>query len=360
MSAPPPAERRPGAGSSVELRDLRYFASVARTGNFGRAAQELRVSQPTISHQIRKLEDELGSQLLVRHARGVTLTPSGACLLQRLDTILHLLAAPLEPAAEAAALCGTVSLALPAEMAPLLVPLLMARVQASWPGVTLDIQQGVSGEVEAWVLNGRADVAVMQDPPALDTLRIEPLVTEGLGVVASPRAAVAESAQPLRLRELAALPLILPNPQHWIRRRLASAGFQRGLRLEPAFQIDGAALAKEMVRNGLGCAVLPSLAARDEIARGTLVFRAIEQPSLGTTHAIAVRRTAAAPVVAGFAAVLREVMCTLVSGGAWCGTRLVAAGANGTGAGEAVEVAAGTWRPATAALRHGMEFAEGD
>ncbi|HEX3398776.1 MAG TPA: LysR family transcriptional regulator, partial [Acetobacteraceae bacterium] len=58
---------------AFDLRELRYFHSVARTGNFGRSARELNISQPAISHQMRKLEEGLGTQLLLRHGRGVML-----------------------------------------------------------------------------------------------------------------------------------------------------------------------------------------------------------------------------------------------------------------------------------------------
>ena len=66
--------------------EFRYFLSVAQTGNLGRAARLLNVSQPAISLQLRKLEDGLGTQLLLRHSRGVTLTAAGACLRDRLHT----------------------------------------------------------------------------------------------------------------------------------------------------------------------------------------------------------------------------------------------------------------------------------
>src|SRR3954453_7122864 len=69
------------ATRALELRELRYFHSVARTGNFGRAARELNIGQPNVSHQVQKLEQGLGTQLLIRHSRGVTLTPAGSCLM---------------------------------------------------------------------------------------------------------------------------------------------------------------------------------------------------------------------------------------------------------------------------------------
>lgn len=314
------------AGSErLELRELRYFVSVARSGNFGRAAQELKVSQPTLSNQIRKLEEELGTQLLVRHARGVTPTAAGVCLLERLDTIMHLLSAPLRPDAEPA-MRGAVSLAMPAEAAPLLAPALVEHFRARWPGIALDIKEGASGTLEAWLLNGSVDIAVVQDPAELDELEIEPVLCESLGLVAAPRSHVAGSDAPIALRELGELPLILPRGQHWIWRRLASAAHRRGVRVEPAFQADSLALTKEMVRSMLGCTVLPSVAVRDELARGTLVFRPIEHPSLSATHAIAFRRTATEPLIRQFGGVIRDVMKALANDGAWIGARVARTG----------------------------------
>jgi len=63
---------------ALELRELRCFRSVARTGNFNRAARELNTSQPNVSYNVQKLEQELGTQLVIRHRRGVTLTQAGS------------------------------------------------------------------------------------------------------------------------------------------------------------------------------------------------------------------------------------------------------------------------------------------
>jgi LysR family nitrogen assimilation transcriptional regulator len=321
LPTPSAISRATARSERVELRELRYFAAVARSGNFGRAAQHLKISQPTLSQQIRKLEEELGTRLLVRHARGVTLTPSGTSLLGRLDTIMHLLAAPLQHSGEDA-VRGTVSLAMPAEVAPLLVPPLVAAFRRSWPRVTLDVKEGPSGTLESWLLSGRVDIALVQDPPELDELRSEPLLSENLGLIAAPRSRVAISDAPVRLRELAGHPLILPCAEHWIARRLASAAYQRGLCIEPAFRVDGLALIKEMVRSMLGYTVLPCMAVHDELARGALVFRPIEQPTLCATHAIGFRQTATEPLLSGFVDVIRDVVMALAKDGTWKGARI--------------------------------------
>ena len=309
----------------LEMRELRYFHSVARAGNFGRAARELDVAQPTITKQVQKLEESLGTQLFIRHGRGVTLTPAGSCLLDRIDIIMNLLRAPLHEARGPEAPAGTVSLALPPECSPLLVPPLIARCRALWPRLGLTVREADSASLEEWVLGGRIDVALLQDPAALDELEVDPILTERLGLVVSARSSLGDSSAPVRARDLAGLAMILPQPRHWIRRRVENAWFQRGLNLDRVQEVEGVAVMKEMARNELGCAILPFSAVRDEVGRGLLAFRPIEQMPLFAVHAIARRRGGdAPPVIPAFARALREVMSALVDQGSWAGASLAA------------------------------------
>ncbi len=352
--------RAGGHAGAFDLRELRYFAAAARAGNLGRAAQELNVTAPAISQQLRKLEDQLGTQLLIRHGRGVTPTPAGARLLERIDTVLHLLNAPLEPAPVAADHIGPVSLAVPAEIGALLIPPLIAQLRQRWPEVSLDIQEAAGEGVETRLLGRQVDIALLQDPAALDELRIESMLTEDLGLVMSPRDALAESSLPLRLRDLAEVPLILPNPRHWIRRLLARAAFQRGVRLDAGFQVDGVSVTKDMVRNGLGCSILPAVAVRDEIARGALMFRPIAQPALTATQAIATRRLAA-PGVRGIAQVVGDSVRSLAANGTWPGAQLVRLPVLPTRLEPAQDVSPEIWRrPRLEPLRGSLELVEGD
>jgi LysR family nitrogen assimilation transcriptional regulator len=328
-AAGPPAVLSLGrlAGRALELRELRYFHSVARTGNFGRAARELNIGQPNVSHQVQKLEQELGIRLLIRHGRGVTLTQAGSCLMERLDVILGLLNAPLEQATAPEQTTGTISLALPPEPAPFLVPRLLEACRTRWPNVTLAIRESTSASLEEWVLDRRVDIAVLQDPPALDELDVEPVVAERLGLVSGVRAIRLEGSDSVRVRQLGGLKLILPDPRHWIRRLVEGAAFRRGIVLDQVQQVDGVALTKEMVRNGLGHTVLPYVAVADEVARGTLAFHPIEHDQILTVHAIACRSgIAPAPFVTDVRRVLHDVMSGLARSGAWPGAAAMAAG----------------------------------
>jgi LysR family nitrogen assimilation transcriptional regulator len=320
------------ASRALELRELRYFHSVARTGNFGRAARELNIGQPNVSHQVQKLEQELGTQLLIRHGRGVTLTQAGSCLMERLDVILGLLSAPLEPAAAPERTVGTISIALPPEPAPLLAPRVLEACRERWPHVTLAIREGTSASLEEWVLDRRVDIAVLQDPPALDDLTIEPVVTERLGLVSGVRTIRLDGADSVRVRQLGGLKLILPHPRHWIRRLVDTAAFRRGIVLNQVQQVDGVALIKEMVRDGSGHTVLPFVAVRDEVARGTLSFLPIDHDPLLTVHAIASRSgTAPAPFVTEVSRLLREVMSSQARSGVWTGASVTGIPAKSAG-----------------------------
>ena len=307
---------------ALGLRDLRYFLSVAQTGNLGRAARILNVSQPAISLQLRKLEDGLGTQLLLRHGRGVTLTAAGACLRDRLHTVLQLLASPLDDS-EPGTSPGSVSLAVPAEAgAPLVAPL--ARMfRERWPDVTLDIREGCGGELEDWLSQRHVDLALLPDRPAVPDLEIIPLLIDALGLIAPVHSPLAGDTRPLSVRDLATEPLILPGRQHWLRRRLDHAAQRQGTELRPTVQVDSASLTKMMVSAGLGCAVLPLTAVQSDVARGALAFRPVGHPPLTFTHVIAFHRAAANTLAAPLAAMAREAVTALAESGAWPGAELV-------------------------------------
>ena len=238
---------------------------------------------------------------------------------------MQLLASPLDDAA-AGTVPGTVSLAVPAEAGPLLAAPLAREFRARWPNVALNIREGSGSELEEWVLHHRVDIAIVQDPPVLPELEVSPILTEDLGLVAPVHSRTAEDHRPLRLRDLVGESLILPGPQHWIRRRVDSAAQQYGVRLAPAMQVSSVASTKVMVRNGIGCTILPLTAVQDEVARGALAFRPISHPPLTSTCALAFRRHASNAVVAEFADIAREAMTALVDSGAWPGAQIIKLG----------------------------------
>jgi len=196
-----------------EFRLLRCLIAAVRCGNLGQAARELGVSQPGITRQIRKLEGVLGTQLLVRHGRGVTPTVAGTHLFNRFDTVVHLLRLPRESDREPVPSLGTLSIALPPEVGLLIGGPFVEQVQRIWPNVKVEIHSGLSASLQGWILNGRVEIGVLPDPPTLDDFVDQPLVRESLGIVVGPRSPLADSTAPLRFRELTGLPRLLTAPE---------------------------------------------------------------------------------------------------------------------------------------------------
>jgi LysR family nitrogen assimilation transcriptional regulator len=212
------------------------------------------------------------------------------------------------------------------------VPRLLEACRERWPHLTLVIREGTSASLEEWVLDRRVDVAVLQDPPSLDELTVVPVVTERLGLVSGVRTIRLDGTDAVRVRQLGELKLILPHPRHWIRRLVDTAAFRRGIVLNQVQQVDGVALVKEMVRDGSGHTVLPFVAVRDEVARGTLSFLPIDHDPLLTVHAIAFHHSVApAPFVTEVSRLLRDVMSSHARSGAWAGASVTVIPAKSAG-----------------------------
>jgi LysR family nitrogen assimilation transcriptional regulator len=321
-----PMSPREARERALGLRELRYFLSVAQTGNIGRAAQALNVTQPAISIQLRKLEENLGTQLLIRHGRGTMLTAAGACLRDRASAAVELLTQPLTPAPRDDA-SEMISLAVTAEMGGIVGPSLAKSFQARWPHLRLAILEGRGSTLEEWLIHGSADVAILEDPPALPELELTPMLVDSLGIVGSINEDALLDTRPLAIRELSRYPLILPRGQHWLRRRLNQVTLQRGVQLSSVFEVDSIAVIKSLVCSGVAFSILPNAAIQGELSRGVLAFRPVGQPVMTCNSSIAFRRDATDVRIAEFAEMTRDAVTALARNGAWPGTRLMHAGA---------------------------------
>ena len=145
----------------MELRQLEYFVAVARHRNFTRAAEELYVTQPALSQQVRRLEAELGLTLLTRTPQGVELTSAGADLFEHAESILGEVAQARAALDQHAGVeRGIVRVAAPAGDALGLAQVL-ADFHAEHPGIRLALRQGSVDEAIGLVQRGGADIAVV-------------------------------------------------------------------------------------------------------------------------------------------------------------------------------------------------------
>ncbi|HWM81734.1 MAG TPA: LysR substrate-binding domain-containing protein [Pseudolabrys sp.] len=273
----------------MELRELRNFIRVARAGSINRAAIELRLAQPALSRQIAKLERELGVALFARYGRGVRLTAAGSLLLERAETIGDLVRQTGEEIREERAPSGgRIVIGLPPASGRLLVAPLVERFQRERPLMSLQIREGATSALQDWLLDKRIDVAMLYNPPPLETLDIRPLATERMWLIGPPPAPRKTFSRPgpVRFRDLADIPLALPSLAHNNRRLVEQAALEHGIRLRIKLEVDSVAFAKAIVEQGVAHTILTFAAVQEEVALRRLSAHAIARLGVSTRVSI--------------------------------------------------------------------------
>jgi LysR family nitrogen assimilation transcriptional regulator len=267
----------------VDVRQLRYFVRIIETRSFSKAAQILRVAQPALGLQIRKLEEELGTQLLVRHSRGVEPTEAGLVLLRNAQEILARIDATVQELRDfAGAPRGKIVLGMTPSVSVMLAATLLRRCAELLPEVSLILVEEVSSVLIEWVDTDRLDMTFAYKLAETRGLTFEPLVVEDIFFVASP-GSPGDRPGPITLAEVARHKLIMPGAPHGLRQLLEEAAQRLGVTLDTALEMRSVATTLHLVEQRLGNTVLPYGAARREVEEGRLVARPIEAPRIART-----------------------------------------------------------------------------
>lgn len=213
----------------MELRHLRYFDALAETLNFTRAAERLHVTQSTLSHQIRQLEDELGTPLFDRSTRHVNLTEAGELLrsytmpaLQQIDRGLHALRADAEDPLRDSVRLGTTH-----SFATRLVPHCVAAFLAHAPHTVIGVQELSARDIAGGLAGGTLDLGVSYRPTDASDARelwFEPLYHEELKLVVAAAHPLAHRRR-VRMVELHGLAMVL-LPAAFSTRQLLDEAFE--------------------------------------------------------------------------------------------------------------------------------------
>lgn len=251
----------------MTLRELRYLVAVAQHRHFGRAAEACHVTQPTLSAQLRKLEDYLGHTLVDRQAKQPMLTPIGEKIVERAqrlvaeaDEIIALTRARRAP------LEGALNIGVIPTLAPFYLPELLRSLRVPYPKLQLIVQEDLTSNLCAKLDEQMLDAALLALPAPLppETYVERPLFDEPFWVAAPPDHAVAtlDTVDDALLHELK---LLLLTDGHCLRGQ-ALAVCHKG-EAHPDDSADCRATSLEtlcqMVSAGFGCTLLPALAARN-------------------------------------------------------------------------------------------------
>lgn len=269
----------------MDLKQLEYFVRVAELGSFTRAAVALAVAQPALSRQVRLLEVELNQSLLVRNGRGATPTEAGKLLLAHGRGILHQVERAREELGRVrGSLAGRVAVGLPPTLARVLTVPLTRAFRQQLPDARLSISEGLSAVMQEWLLNGRLDIAVLYNAQPAAGIELVPLIEEDLLLVQARPPGLAEDPppMPIALRDVAHLPLVIPNRPNAIRMHVEAEMAGIGCRPLVVLEIDGVSAILDLVADGAGCALLPRNAVTSSIRPSAFTMRPICQPALRT------------------------------------------------------------------------------
>ncbi|KMO13505.1 LysR substrate-binding domain-containing protein [Methylobacterium platani] len=293
--------------SGLSLRDLEYVVAVAEEGHFGRAAERCAVSQPTLSVQVRKLEESLGLVLFERSNRRVLLTPSGQAVVRQARAVLAEARALLLLAREGAGsggLHGRLVLAAIQTLGPYLFPRVLRGLRQAFPHLALSLSEGRTAEILDSLREGRADAALISLPIPDSGLTVAPLFDEPFLLACPAEHAFASGAAP-RPGDLAGPDLLLLDEGNCLRDQAVAACGAGPASGRHATSLE---TLRSMVAAGAGYTLLPALAAPSgPDPTGLTVCRRFEAESPSRTIALAWRASdPRAEGLAGLAGFFRQ------------------------------------------------------
>ena len=255
----------------MNLRDLRYFVALAELRHFGRAADACFVSQPTLSTQIKKIEDELGVTLVERAPRKVMLTEAGAEIAQRARVVLNeieqiraIARRSLDPES------GTLRLGIFPTLGPYLLPHVVPKLRQRFPRVELLLTEEKTEILLQLLQEGRIDAAVLALPLHEEQLHTELLFEEPF-VLAVPSTHPLAESERLGLDTIADERLLLLDDGHCLRDQALDVCHLAGASEKDGFRATSLETLRQMVAAGVGVTLLPLLAVQPPVPRSETV-----------------------------------------------------------------------------------------
>ncbi|MCE3046071.1 LysR substrate-binding domain-containing protein [Legionella sp. 16cNR16C] len=246
----------------MNLRDLHYFIVLAKTQHFGEAARLCHISQPTLSMQLKKLEDELGVLLFERSNKQVILTEAGRKILEKAQCVLHETRQLKEMAQSLSdPFSGELRLGVIPTLAPYLLPLIMPEIQKRFPRLRVWLIEEQTHRLTSKLALGELDAAIMAMPVEAD---FEPIILfkEPFYFACSKEYQFSKAA-PLDLNDLTEQTVLLLEEGHCLREQAMDICRTARANTGVDFTATSLETLRLMVQAGLGVTLLPALAVRN-------------------------------------------------------------------------------------------------
>lgn len=241
------------------LRQLEYLIAVADLQNFGRAADACHVSQPTLSQQLRALEDRLGVVLIERRTSGAELTPIGREITARARRLVIEVQDIRDLARRAGErLVGTLRFGVTPTLGPYLMPPIVAALHREQPDLRLHIREGIPEEQALALSRGALDMLLGPLPIEGGDLEVQPLFRERLFLVAPPDHPLAMRPE-LCIEDLKGAQVLSLGRSHHLHRQVADICAELGMELLRDYEGTSLDSVHQMASSGVGLAILPEL-----------------------------------------------------------------------------------------------------
>ncbi len=262
----------------VKLRDLQYLSAIDEYKHFGKAAQACFVSQPTLSGQLMKLEEQLGLQLVERHRRNVMLTPAGEQLVKEARKVLQA-ANDFEASAKALLdpLAGDLHLGLIPTLAPYLLPHIMADLNSCLPNINFFLHENQTKVLLQQLDEGKLDVLILPYLDEMEKFESYHLFDEPL-VLATPQTHSLAHKQALSLADLQGEKILTLADGHCLKDQAMGYCFSAGAKEDNSFQATSLETLRHMVASGMGITMLPELATRSHAVNHNISYCHFDKP----------------------------------------------------------------------------------
>jgi LysR family nitrogen assimilation transcriptional regulator len=277
----------PACYGPMDIRALRYFVAIAEAGSISKAAGYLRIAQPALSRHVHAIEEELGTSLLIRTPRGVTMTEGGEQLYSSaLDILRQLDTLPDVIGTRGHVVTGRVVVGLPTSASAVLATPLLLAAMDRYPQVQIHLIESLSGFLREWVQTGRLDLAVLYDAQESPTLHVDPMLDEDLWLVGAPER-LAELEAGVAFRDLSRFPLVMPGLPHSLRRLINDMALREGVRLTVAAEADSLHIVKNLAATGRTFSLLVRSAIWTELKAGMVSAVPIHSPTIRRSVSLA-------------------------------------------------------------------------
>ncbi len=258
----------------MEMHQLRYFVAVSEEENFTRAAERCNVSQPSLSTQIIKLEDELGDRLFNRLGRRVELTSAGSFFEKRARSILMEADNALREIQEGSAEPkGTLRIGVTPTVAPFLLPPVLRDCRARYPNLSIQVDENMRRSLVDNLVDGNLEVVISSFSGKISNVSAEPILQESLNLVVPTNHPLADK-EDISIKDFKDEPLIVLGESSALGEKVFEFFGRNDFEPKISVLCSQISTAKALVDSGVGLAILPEMA-REDVSPYEVVFRTL-------------------------------------------------------------------------------------